>query len=193
MKFAAFPESAAWRHVHARDGFEVSYFQARDDGYLIEGCTTAVEDGRSWIVRYALEIDAGWATRRARITGRSGGGSRSVLLEADGAGEWRVDGVPADQLRGCLDVDLEASAMTNTLPVHRAAFAPGVRTAAPAAYVRALDLGVERLDQDYLYVADDRGLRSFDYAAPVFDTECRLVFDESGLVLNYPGLAVRAA
>ncbi|MGH3270607.1 MAG: hypothetical protein ACRDN1_16370 [Trebonia sp.] len=46
----------------------------------------------------------------------------------------------------------------------------------------------------------DRGCRiegraaaqSYDYAAPVFDFTCRIAYDESGLVLNYPGIAVRA-
>jgi hypothetical protein len=36
-----------------------------------------------------------------------------VTLRADGDGSWVVDGRPAPQLDGCLDVDLESSSMTN--------------------------------------------------------------------------------
>ena len=32
----------------------------------------------------------------------------------------------------------------------------------------------------------------YRYAAPAFDFTCTLVYDESGLVLDYPGIAVRA-
>jgi hypothetical protein len=40
----------------------------------------------------------------------------------------------------------------------------------------------------------DRGAHQrYDYAAPAFEFGCRLVYDESGLVLSYPGIAVRAA
>ena len=55
-----------------------------------------------------------------------------------------------------------------------------------------LDLSVERLDQDYARTADEGRYQRYDYAAPVFGFACRLVYDESGLVLDYPGIAVRA-
>ena len=108
-------------------------------------------------------------------------------------GRWRVDGELASHLDGCLDVDLESSAMTNALPIHRMGLRIGTRASAPAAYVRALDLSVERLDQDYARTADEGRHQRYDYAAPVFGLACRLIYDESGLVLDYPGIAVRAA
>lgn len=40
--------------------------------------------------------------------------------------------------------------------------------------------------------ADESRHQRYDYTAPVFDFACRLVYDESGLVLDYPGVAVRA-
>ena len=82
--------------------------------------------------------------------------------------------------------------MTNALPVHRMGLRVGARASAPAAYARALDLRVERLEQDYVRTADESRHQRYDYAAPVFDFSCRLVYDESGLVLDYPGIAVRA-
>ncbi|WP_329377697.1 putative glycolipid-binding domain-containing protein [Streptomyces sp. NBC_01716] len=187
------PATAAWTHEHARQGFEVVYFRPSGDGRHIVGCTTAVEDGRTWTVDYDITLDADWVTRRAVVTGRSEGGTRSTVLQADGEGHWQVDGAAAPQLDGCLDVDLESSAMTNTLPVHRFRLAVGASAEAPAAYVRALDLSVERLEQDYRRVADEGSRQAYDYSAAVFDFRCRLVYDEAGLVLTYPGIATRAA
>ncbi|WP_280426355.1 putative glycolipid-binding domain-containing protein [Nocardia carnea] len=190
--FAALPTTAAWTHCGERAGFEVAYFEPLDHGYRIEGCTTAVEDGHTWFVAYDIAVDSGWQTRTARVTSRSTTGRRTVLLEADGAGHWLVNNEPAPELDGCLDVDLESSAMTNTFPVHRAALPIGARTPAPAAYVRAGDLAVEKLDQEYSRTPDRGRFRCFDYSAPVFDFSCRLVYDAAGLVLKYPGIAVRA-
>jgi uncharacterized protein len=192
MSFSAFPVTAAWQHRDARLGFEVAYFSPAGRAYHINGCTTAVEDGLTWMVSYAIRLDEAWTTRSARITGRSASGIRHTQLEADGLGRWRVDGEPASHLDGCLDVDLESSAMTNALPVHRMGLPIGARASAPAAYVRALDLSVRRLDQDYVRAADEGHNQRYDYAAPVFGFACRLVYDESGLVLDYPGIAVRA-
>ena len=193
MPFAVLPVAAAWQHYDARLGFEVAYFQPVGQGYHINGCTTAVEDGQSWVVSYAIRLDETWRTRSAHITGRSAAGIRRARLETGGLGRWRVDGEAAAHLDGCLDVDLESSAMTNALPVRRMGLRVGDRASAPAAYVRAVGLSVERLDQDYVRATDEGRHQRYDYAVPAFDFACRLVYDESGLVLDYPSIAVRAA
>ena len=192
MDFAPVPATAAWQHRDARAGFEVAYFQPLGEGLRIQGWTTAIEDGGTWAVEYVIDLDGAGATRSARVRGRSAAGFTSALLEADGAGRWLVDGGPAPRLDGCLDVDLESSAMTNALPVRRMGLAPGARAAAPAAYVRAIGLAVERLEQTYLRAPDEAARQRYDYAAPAFGFTCRLTYDESGLVLDYPGIAVRA-
>ena len=192
MAFAFPPATAAWQHRGARSGFEVVYFQARGNECHIEGWTTAIEDGQTWAVEYAIELDVTWATRSALIRGRSASGSRSVLLESAGPGRWLADAQCAPHLDGCLDVDLESSAMTNALPVRRLRLPAGGRAAAPAAYVRASDLAVERLEQTYARAADEGSRQRYDYTAPAFDFSCCLVYDEYGLVLDYLGIAVRA-
>jgi uncharacterized protein len=192
MNFAHLPATAAWQHQGARTGFEVTYFQSVAEGFRMQGCTTAIEDGQPWAVEYTIDLDAGGATRRAQISGRSAAGLSSALLESDGAGRWLVGGVHAAHLDGCLDVDLESSAMTNALPVRRMGLAPDARATAPAAYIRAIGLGVDRLEQTYLRTSDKGSCQRYDYAAPAFDFTARLIYDESGLVLDYPGIAVRA-
>jgi uncharacterized protein len=192
MSFLLPPVTAAWRHRGGRSGFEVVFFQGSGGECHIEGCTTAVEEGTTWAVEYAIDLDAAWATRGARIRGRSAAGFRSTVLAADGAGRWLVDGERAPHLDGCLDVDLESSAMTNALPVRRMSLPMAARASAPAAYVRAVGLAVERLEQTYARTADEASHQRYDYTAPAFDFACRLVYDESGLVLEYPGIAVRA-
>ena len=191
MPFVDPPPTAAWQHQEARLGFEVVWFHPLDDGYRIEGCTTAIERSRAWVVDYAIELDATWTTLSARVCGRSTSGSRSVAIDGDGAGHWRVDGRAAPHLDGCLDVDLESSALTNALPVHRLGLPVGGRAAAAAVYVRAPDLAVGRLDQTYLRVADESSRQRYEYEAPAFEFACRLTYDEAGLVLDYPGIALR--
>ena len=77
--------------------------------------------------------------------------------------------------------------MTNTFPVHRLSMPVGREVAAPAAYVRAVGLAVELLEQTYSRSSEGH----YEYAAPRFNVASRLVYDQHGLILDYPGLATR--
>jgi hypothetical protein len=187
------PPAAAWQHRDARIGFEAVFFAATDTGYRIDGSTSAAEDGEIWAVAYEIAVDAEWRTRRVRIWGRSATTPRTRVLTSDGAGHWVVDGAIAPHLDGCLDVDLESSAATNALPIHRMDLDLGSTARTPAAYIRCLDLAVERLEQTYTRVTDDGGNQCYDYTAPAFSFASRLSYDGCGLLVSYPGIAVRAA
>jgi hypothetical protein len=191
MSFAPIPATAAWHHRGARSGFEVVYFSTGRDGGRIEGWATAIEDGATWALEYTIEVDAAWATRSARIRGRSAGGFSTALPHADGAGHWQVDGKPARHLDGCRDVDLEASAMTNALPVRHLGLP--VAAAAPAANVRAAGPAVKPLEQTYPRTTDEASCQRYDYTTPAFAFAARLIYDKAGLALDYPEIAVRAS
>ncbi|HUC13514.1 MAG TPA: putative glycolipid-binding domain-containing protein [Acidimicrobiales bacterium] len=186
------PTSACWEHSGLRRGFEVAYFSVGAFALRVEGTTTGLQDGEAFVVTYYLELDHEWRTRTARVAAHTVLGLIERVLESDGEGRWRVDGEAASHLDGCLDVDLEASAVTNALPVHRLSLAVGKSEAIPAVYVRLTGEIVERLEQRYARVEDREGCRRYDYEAPAFDFRSRLVYDENGLVVNYPGIAVRA-
>ena len=190
MSFSDLPSFAAWRHSESRSGFEVAFLSP---DRRAEGVTAAMEAGEAWTVHYAIESADDWTTKSARVAGRSPAGPHAVQLETDGKGRWRIDGRPAGYLDGCLDVDLESSCLTNALPVHRLGLEVGQGADAPAAYVRALDLGVERLEQHYTRLEDVDAGQRYRYRAPAFDFECELAYDQAGLVLAYPGIGRRVA
>jgi hypothetical protein len=62
---------------------------------------------------------------------------------------------------------------------------------AEAAYVRASEVDVARLEQCYLRLDDHVEGQRYDYEARAFGFRCVLQYDRSGLVLAYPGIAVR--
>ena len=180
----ALPPFAAWRFVDAVDGFEVVYLEPG----RLRGHTSAVEDGRAHAVAYEITLDDDWRTRSVSVWSDTVEGPRATELLSDGRGSWTVDGRPAPRLDGLLDVDLEASACTNTLPVHRLTLPVGEEVATTAVYVQAADLVVRRLDQTYRRLDDDH----FAYRSEG-GFEAVLTYDACGLVLDYPGIAVRFA
>src|SRR3954452_6413663 len=145
--FHDLPTSAAWIHEGARVGFETVFVRRLARRWRLSGHTTAVEDRRPWTVRYEIGVDLRWRTRSAEVRIWNGAGPARLSLRHDGAGRWTVNGARLPEFDGCMDVDLESSACTNTLPVHR--LPPDDRQRdVPAAYVR-VDGGVERLEQTY--------------------------------------------
>ena len=77
--------------------------------------------------------------------------------------------------------------------MNRLALDVGEDADAPAVYVRAPNLRIARLEQRYARQPDDGASARYDYASPAFDYRDVIVYDDLGLVLEYPGIAVRVA
>ena len=178
------PQFAAWRFVDAVEGFEVVYTAPGE----LRGHTSAVEDGQPYAVHYAIRFDEQWRTRAVHVSTDTVAGAREVRLASDGSGSWTVNDQPRADLDGLMDIDLEASACTNTFPVHRLHLPAGETVQAPAVYVQAIDLTVRRLDQTYRRLDADR----FHYTSEG-GFEAVLCYDDSRLIIDYPGIAVRFA
>jgi hypothetical protein len=191
MKLTTLPGGASWNHTGARSGFEVVFFTVLSAGHHLSGHTTAHESSALWSVGYDVSVDRSWTTVAVQASSLTNTGRSEVTLARDDAGRWTVNGEPRPELDGCVDVDFESSAVTNTLPVHRLDFIEGLGVDVPAAFVRAEDLRVERLEQRYTLIDAGPDLMVFLYESPTFEFTCDLRYDSSGLVLEYPGIAIR--
>jgi uncharacterized protein len=102
-----------------------------------------------------------------------------VRLTSDGAGRWWRDGAPADDLAGCLDVDIEVTPATNALPIRRLALAIGEAAEVTAAWIRVPAATTEPLVQRY----ERTGTHTWRYTAGAFDAT--LEVDDVGLPVSY--------
>jgi hypothetical protein len=194
--FAPLPSFATFIHADVRDGYEAVCFRdphdrARNpDGFVLEGGTAAIEGRTPWSVQYRVAVDEQWRTTRVEASSISPSGFRTLAVEVRD-GRWWVNGVERPDLVGCTDIDFEASVVTNTLAVHRIDLSSSSPVQAPAAFVRFDDLRVERVEQSYLCTERSDGRIVFDYTSTTFDFSCQLIFDASGLVMEYPGIGRR--
>ena len=191
--FANLPSFATFTHAQVRDGFEAVCFrapQATGRGFLLEGGTAAIEDRTPWSVHYRIEVDQTWQTTRVESTGISPLGHH-VLHAERRDGRWTINGTERPDLDGCVDVDFETSLVTNTLAVHRIDLGSATPVDVPAAFVRANDLRIERMEQTYLCTERTEDRIVFDYTSTTSDFACQLVFDPAGLVTEYPGIGRR--
>ncbi|WIJ26047.1 putative glycolipid-binding domain-containing protein [Devosia sp. RR2S18] len=130
---------------------------------------------------YRLKLDEAAHLRTARIERTDG---KVLELFSDGAGSWS-DGraEPVSALRGCIDIDLWPSPLTNSLPLWRSEWTEGVPQRLAMAWIDGDALTVRRDEQIYTK-RDDTHFRF--QGADGF--EAMLTVDEDGLVTDYPGL-----
>jgi uncharacterized protein len=182
------PQVGAWRLLGAYEGSEVVRFAQEGSGVDMTGTSVGVEEGIPWSIHYRIRVDKTWRFQHATVTDYAG---HQLEIELDDAGAWTVNGEVRPELQGCLDLDFEASVVTNALPVHRLALAVGQQGTSAAAYIRTNGLVVERLDQSYKRLPDAEGKLRFEYHSPRFDYYDTLHFGPDGLAVTYPGIGTR--
>jgi hypothetical protein len=151
---------------------------ASKEGFEFTGLLLQAHHDVPYVVRYRVAVDAAWRTRTVEVE-LENGGQRRLAMAADGLGQWSRDGQPVDPVSGCIDVDLEWSPSTNTLPIRRIGLAAGETKSVTAAWVRFPSLEVERLEQSYERLAEGR----YRYRSGRFTAD--LAVDADGVVLQY--------
>ena len=157
------------------------------DHWILRGTIVRIGESGPAEVRYEIVCDSGWHTTRADINIRDSKGDRTLQLTSEN-GLWYENGRRLVALDGCIDVDLEWSPSTNTLPIRRLDLALGKSSGVvTAAWVRFPDLKIEPLQQEY----DRIGERKYGYSSQGgFKTE--IIIDDEGLVITYDGFWQRA-
>ena len=170
-------------------GCEHLHLSQTADGAQALGFILRMKEGLHFRCRYQLDCDPDWRLRQLTIAVMpvEGKGGQRLELESDGKGNWRADGEPRGDLEGCLDVDVQVTPFTNTLPVRRLGLARDESREIRAAYVRVPELTVEPVEQRYtcLEPLGEAGGR-YRYAGIFRDFTAELPVDADGLVLDYP-------
>jgi hypothetical protein len=139
-------------------------------------------------VSYQLTCDHGWRVRELTISVVSATTRKTLALTADADGHWAADALPRPDLDGCIDIDIDCTPLTNTLPIRRLDWSPGAAYDLDVAYVGVPELTVRPARQRYTLLArdEDRNEALFRYESRSFRAELRV--DGDGFVIDYPGL-----
>lgn len=138
---------------------------------------------------YTLVLDKSFRALEIRIMAEQEPGSMAALhLLATGDGTWTDESeqrIP--ELDGVIDVDIQWSPLTNTLPVRRLDLRKGDEQAISVAYIELPSLALRRVNQRYTRIDD----RTVQYASATREFVRELALDEDGFVLDYPDLFTR--
>jgi uncharacterized protein len=183
------PRTVMWRRIVDDLSFEQATLSRLPEGYEIMGAILVAEGGKPLRIDYRLCCSLDWRTREVDVEQVLSADRSRMSLTADGVGGWRVNGVEAPELAGCIDVDLEFSPSTNALPINRLRLKVGERSEISAAWVRFPALHVMTSHQAYQRL--DQGQYLFQSLASGF--EAVLDVDRDGLPLLYSGIWQRIA
>jgi uncharacterized protein len=142
-------------------------------------------------VAYVLTCRPGWQFRALTISVTAAAAGRALTLTHEN-GSWLADGQPRPDLDGCVDIDINRTPLTNTLPIRRLDWSADRSYDIDVAYVRVPELDVRKARQRYTRLdGAGAGGASFRYESGSFSAD--LAVDGSGLVIDYPGLWRRLA
>lgn len=153
---------------------------SRNEGIEFDGLVLQAHEEVPYVVRYRVRVDDAWTTREVEVELELENGGRPTLsLSRNTTGQWTGDGQRLNRFDDCVDVDLEWSPSTNTLPIRRLGLAVGRTATMTATWIRLPSLEIERLVQSYERLAVDR----YRYRSGRFMAD--LVVDPDGVVLQY--------
>ncbi|PVE26406.1 transcriptional regulator [Microvirga sp. KLBC 81] len=169
----------------SEEGLEHVDVRPADGGLTISGVVIGRQDGTEFGLHYRLKVDSSWRIRAVHLQTTSG---RVLDLESNGQGSWIENGKPQPALQGCIDVDIQATPLTNTLPIRRLEWEAGQAVDIRLCYITIPDLTVSPGDQRYTALRPG-SLYRFESLGSDFTAD--LPVDEDSFVLDYPGLFKR--
>lgn len=174
LRWSAWDGSAA--------GLEHADIRPADGGLTMSGVLIGQEGGTKFGLHYRLRVDSGWRTRAVHLQTTSG---RTLDLESNGQGAWTENGKPQPELQGCIDVDIQATPLTNTLPIRRLEWTTGQAVDLRLCYIAVPELSVSARTQRYTALEPGSHYR---FESPDSGFTADLPVDEDGFVRDYPGL-----
>ena len=162
-------------------GLEHCHVSETADGVAVRSALIGEQDGMPFGAFYEIQLDLDW-TFRSLVLRRHDG--RIMRLVSNGEGDWKLDGRRAPGLEGCVDIDISGTPFTNTLPMRRRRFEPGVPQSFDTAWV-GLDT-LEPLRDGQIYTQLDA--THFRYEALDRSFTQVLDVDEHRFVVDYPTL-----
>jgi uncharacterized protein len=181
---------------------EAARVELSDGGLRATGIQLGAEPA-PFRVDYRLEAPARYVTSELELTATAEGWERHLLLTHDGFGAWRaevsdegeVPGGPWDgelpDLSAALDIDIENSPLTNTMPILREGFQTGGSGDFVMAFVQMPTLRIVTSPQRYEHVRAGESGSVVRYLSRDGDFTAELELDSEGLLEFYPRLARR--
>ena len=111
----------------------------------------------------------------------------SISFHSDGRGNWTKNDVPANEFKGCIDIDISLTPFTNSLPIKRLQWELNKPQQVKLLFLDILSQKIVPVQHRYTKLSNTE----YKFENVPNDFEAIITVDEWGLVVNYPELFVR--
>ena len=170
-----------WRRLDT-SGHESARVFLIKSHWTLTGTAVFVHDRQPCRLDYRLKCDSRWQTLSAKIAGWVGRKVIGVDISVDSERHWQLNKQQCADVTGCIDLDLNFSPLTNTLPIRRLNLAVGREARVRAAWLKFPSFKLEPLEQIYHRVKTSK----YRYESGGNRFSAELEVDKGGLVIHYP-------
>lgn len=174
-------QSIIWHRLDI-SGHEFARISSNQSGWDIDGTAIFVYQSKFCKLDYSIKCNNEWQTVSAQVKGFVGERIIETEISVDQENFWKLNDTEVPEVKGCIDVDLNFSPVTNLLPIRRLNLAVGEKSTVRAAWLRFPSFQLELLEQTYERIADR--IYHYESAGGRFKTDIEV--DNFGLAVNYP-------
>src|SRR5262245_16748050 len=110
--------SIIWRRLDI-PGHEFARVSGNQSSHQISGTAILVYESEFCQLDYSIECDLQWQTKTVKVAGLVGEKIIETEISVDESKVWKLNGDEVPELKGSIDIDLNFSPVTNTLPIRR--------------------------------------------------------------------------
>ena len=176
------PDFALWRRLDT-PGHDAALLTPASFGWSLQGTAVFRHNGGPACLKYAVELNADWSTRRGHVDGFMSDRKIAALIERQ-AGGWTLNGAYVPGLEHLVDLDFAFTPATNLQQLRRVAIRVGEAVEFPVAWLNEDATALTELPQRY----ERRLETTYWYEAPTVPYEAALELSPNGFVATYPSL-----
>jgi hypothetical protein len=165
-----------------RPGHEFARVIFDNSCWHLNGTAVFVHDKQPCRLDYRVKCNSEWETLSGRVSGWVGAKEIEIEISVEQDRHWRLNGQECAQAAGCIDLDLNFSPLTNTLPIRRLNLNIGEKAEVRAAWLKFPGFQIEPLEQSYSRI--DATTYRYESAGGRFAADLKV--NETGFVMSYP-------
>lgn len=176
-------QSIIWRRLDI-PGHEFARINSNQSNHYIDGTAIFVYKSEFCKLDYSIKCNDAWRTKSAKVKGFVGEKLIDIEISVDEKSGWKLNGEEVSDVKDCVDIDLNFSPVTNTLPIRRLNLAIGESSTVQAAWLRFPGFQLEVLEQVYNRTDENK----YNYESNGGSFKADLEVDAFGFVFNYANL-----
>lgn len=153
---------------------------------MISSVIVGLHDGKTYRLRYRIEVNAAWQTLQCDILAEVDGQLQNYSFRNLGNNQWTMNEVHQPEFDGCTEVDISLTPLTNTLPINRLRLKVTDEAEINAICIDILKQEVKAVRQKY------RKLSAEEYRFENIPNDFKAIIkvNSQGFVTDYPPLFV---